>query len=94
MDYVTELKIYFDTAANIEQAKSDGTTMEELFASENAKNITAYIEDIKRSGSSDYLCNDLTPETSYTAIIEVSSIYGKKHYYEQQSLHALITNSL
>lgn len=82
MDYVTELKIYFDTTANIEQAKSDGTTMEELFASENAINITEYIEDIKTYGSGDYLCRYLTPETSYTAIIEVSSIYGKKHYYE------------
>ena len=82
MDYVTELKIYFDTTANIEQAKSDGTTMEELFASENAKNITEYIENIKMYGSSDYFCTDLTPETSYTAIIEVLSIYGKKHYYE------------
>jgi hypothetical protein len=82
MDYVTELKIYFDTTANIEQAKSDGTTMEELFASENAKNITEYIEDIKMYGSSNYLYRDLTPETSYTAIIEVLSIYGKKHYYE------------
>ena len=82
MDYVTELKIYFDTTANIEQAKSDGTTMEELFASEIAKNITGHIEDIKMYGSSDYLCRDLTPDTSYTAIIEVLSIYGKKHYYE------------
>ena len=82
IDYVTELKIYFDTTANIEQAKSDGTTMEELFASENAKNITGHIEDVKMYGSSDYLCTYLTPETSYTAIIEVLSIYGKKHYYE------------
>lgn len=82
MDYVTELKIYFDTTANIEQAKSDGTTMEELFASENAINITGYIEGVKRDGFSYYFYMDLTPETSYTAIIEVSSIYGKKHYYE------------
>ena len=79
IDYVTELKIYFDTTANIEQAKSDGTTMEELFASENAHNMTEYI---KTHGSIDYLRRNLTPETSYTAIIEVSSIYGKKHYYE------------
>jgi hypothetical protein len=82
MDYVTELKIYFDTTANIEQAKSDGTTMEELFASEIAINITDRIENIKMYGSSNCLYKDLTPETSYTAIIEVSSIYGKKHYYE------------
>ena len=82
MDYVTELKIYFDTTANIEQAKSDGTTMEEFFASDNAKDITDFIIDIKENKSGDYLLNGLTPETSYTAIIEVSSIYGKKHYYE------------
>ena len=53
--------------------------MEELFASENANNMTEYI---KTYGFIDYLCRDLTPETSYTAIIEVLSIYGKKHYYE------------
>lgn len=82
IDDVTELKIYFDTTANIEQAKSDGTTMEELFASENAKNITDRIVYIKKDGSDGYLCTDLTPETSYTAIIEVLSIYGKKYYYE------------
>ena len=82
MDYVTELKIYFDTTANIEQAKSDGTTMEEFFASDNAKDITDFIMDIKENRSGDYLLNGLTPDTSYTAIIEVLSIYGKKHYYE------------
>ncbi len=81
MDYVVGLKLYYDTTANIEQAKADGVTMDTLFASDQAEDITDWIVAIKQ-GTGTMLLNDLISDTSYTAIIEVSSIYGKKHYYE------------
>ena len=81
MDYVVGLKLYYDTTANIEQAKADGVTMDTLFASDQAEDITDWIVDIKQ-GTGTMLLKDLISDTSYTAIIEVSSIYGKKHYYE------------
>ncbi|MBR4029253.1 MAG: leucine-rich repeat domain-containing protein [Alistipes sp.] len=81
MDYVVGLKLYYDTTANIEQAKADGVTMDTLFASDQAEDITDRIVDIKQ-GNGMMLLKDLISDTSYTAIIEVSSIYGKKHYYE------------
>ena len=81
MDYVVGLKLYYDTTANIEQAKADGVTMDTLFASDQAEDITDRIVDIKQ-GNGMMLLKDLISDTSYTAIIEVSSIYGKKHYYD------------
>lgn len=81
MDYVVGLKLYYDTTANIEQAKSNGATMDDLFASDQAEDITDWIVNIKQ-GTGTMLLKDLISDTSYTAIIEVLSIYGKKHYYE------------
>lgn len=80
IDYVSTITRYFGKKEDIEKKLADGATIESLLASEDAIDTTDWIDDIK-AGEGIMLLQGLAPDTEYTMLLSMTSIYGKTYYY-------------
>lgn len=79
IDFVSALYNYFDETSIIEKklAENDGSIA--AVVAEDGEDISSWISDIK-AGEGQMILSNLKPNTSYTMLVEVNSIYGKKTY--------------
>ena len=80
LDYVSNITRCFMTTAEYDALIAKGETDESLLASDLADDTTSWIPDIK-SGNGTMVLQGLVPDTSYTMLFSVTSIYGKTKYY-------------
>lgn len=80
LDYVSNITRCFMTTAEYDALIAKGETDESLLASDLADDTTSWIPDIK-AGSGTMVLQGLVPNTSYTMLFSVTSIYGKTKYY-------------
>lgn len=80
LDYVSYITRCFMTTAEYDALIAKGETDESLLASDLADDTTSWISDIK-AGNGTMVLQGLVPNTSYTMLFSVTSIYGKTKYY-------------
>ncbi len=85
-DYVSTIKRYFGKKADIDAKLAEGKTIESLLASEDAIDTTDWLgERMALQG--------LEPDTEYTMLLAISSIYGKTDYYSTSAKTAPYTGT-
>ena len=92
VDYVSTITRYFGKKADIDAKLAEGKTIESLLASEDAIDTTDWIGDIK-AGQGQMVLQGLEPDTEYTMLLAISSIYGKTDYYSTSAKTAPYTGT-
>lgn len=81
--YVSSMNGYFGKKADIDALIEKGETFESLLASEDVidyRTTSTWVESLQKGGLLQEFTN-LEPDTEYSVIISMSSIYGKTVYY-------------